>query len=78
MQEDVSPMQVCRDNFLDSILRKFPQLDLGEISEILAEFKAPFRIYLAHDSQTGAEGVQEPWSFDRLAINTIEPHVTHV
>ena len=37
-------MQERRDNFLDSLLQRFPQLDIVEISEILTELKKPFHL----------------------------------
>ena len=39
---EVSAMQELRDAFLDSLLQRFPELDLEEIYEILREFKEPF------------------------------------
>ena len=35
-------MQQLRDSFLDSIVRKFPDIDLDDVQEILMSFKQPF------------------------------------
>ena len=63
----VSQMQELRDNFLLAIIKRFPQLDLEEIYEILNEFKQPF-IALAQqmDGENEYSVVTEPWNFDRL------------
>jgi len=65
-------MQICRDKFLDSVLQKFPQLDLEEISEILSAFKEPFKLLAEQNGQHENGSVKEPWSFDRLAIFTMD------
>ena len=60
-------MQELRDNFMLAIIKRFPQLDLEEIYEILNEFKRPF-IDLARqmDGENEYSVVTEPWDFDRL------------
>ena len=60
-------MQEVRDAFLLSILKRFPQLDMEEVYEILCEYKQPF-ISLAQqmDGQNEYSAVTEPWSFTNL------------
>ena len=65
--DECSAMQKLRDNFLNSILRKFPALDLDEIYEILKEFKEPF--YQMSLQMNGQNECSEPWTFDRLEVN---------
>lgn len=67
--DQVSAMQLIRDQFLDSVLRKFPTIDLDEVSEILSEFKSPFKLLVENGENEGeSQSVQDPWTFERLAI----------
>jgi len=66
----VCSMQERRDSFLDSVLERFPQLDAEEIYEILSAFKEPFILLAQQNGQNENASVNEPWSFERLAIFT--------
>lgn len=61
----MSPIQQCRDRFLEAIFAKFPSLDRAEIYEILCLLKQPFKALAEADTQFGpAVKVKEPWTFD--------------
>ena len=60
-------MQEIRDSFMDSIIEKFPQLDVDEIYEILIQFKKPFISLLEANRDGQNEASTEPWDFYYLA-----------
>lgn len=54
-------MQICRDNFVASLVAKFPdQFEREEIYEILCLFKKPYAMI------QGNQLVTDPWRFDRI------------
>jgi len=59
-----------RDSFLDSILRRFPDLDQTEIYEILVLYKDPHNVLAMQNA--GLDEfitVTPPWDFNALAVN---------
>ena len=57
-------MQVLRDEFLDGLFLRYPQLDQDEIFAILEHFRKPDKEVF--------EDREGPWPFDRLRVNQKE------
>lgn len=67
---NLSPIQQCRDRFLEVIFARYPSLDYDEIYEVLCLFKQPFRMLAETDTSAvgSSHKVVEPWSFDHVRV----------
>ena len=67
-ESNISQLQKVRDDFLNSLFQKYPQLDQDEIFEILQKLRDPHvQLIKQHDADMAEECLA--WSFSRLLIN---------